>query len=76
MVGVLARLVFFGPSNKISDARWLIEAEKKILRGRKPSEIPYCLLTKFALVINLKTAKAVGLTVPPSLLVAAREVIE
>jgi putative ABC transport system substrate-binding protein len=73
--GEVGPLIFYGPN--VPDLfRRAAEFVDKIIRGVKPSDIPVEQPTKFDLVINLKTAKALGLTVPSSLLARADEVIE
>ena len=62
--------------NLLDPFRRAAEYVDRILKGEKPAEMPVQAPTKYQLVINLKTAKALGLTVPPPLLARANEVIE
>ena len=65
----------YGP-NQVEYYKRLSVYIDKILRGAKPADLPIEQPTKFELVINMKTAKALGLTIPQSLLLRADQVIQ
>ena len=68
-------LISYGPDT-IDQARRAADYVDRILRGEKPADLPVQAPTKYELIVNLKTAKALGLTIPQSLLATADQVIE
>ena len=69
-------LLSYGGGNGLDQLRRAASYVDRILRGEKPGDLPVQLPTKFEMVVNRKTANALGLAIPPSILLRADEVIE
>jgi putative ABC transport system substrate-binding protein len=68
-------LLSYGPTFDEFDRRVASQVDR-ILKGKRPADVPYEQVTRFELVINLRTAKALGITIPRSVLGRADEVLE
>jgi putative ABC transport system substrate-binding protein len=71
--GLLSYGVDFRPANSLPRVATYVD---RILRGAKPGDLPVQFPAKYELILNLKTAKTLGLTIPPNLLAVADEVID